>query len=169
MIILQKIKFEIFKIIFHHFKFINTCIILSKKLKTSHKIYYFLKIFLYWDVHNRVFKITIFFLFVFSGCFAYAGNISINNLHKDHKKAASFKESVNKNPFNPYNYECIVNNVPVQINLPQQRTVHFWQVIKNGPNTYIITVTYLNFICGQGNSELSRFRKLILFPFHVFW
>ena len=117
----------------------------------------------------RLLKITTIFLLVFTGFFVSASNNSQNNTHKSFKKAVLFKESVNNNPYNPYNYECIVNSVPVQLNVQQHRNVHFWQVINSGPNTYIITVQYLNFICGQGNSELSRFRKLILFPFHVFW
>ncbi len=120
-------------------------------------------------MQNRLFKTIALFLFTFSGYFASGHDIFCNKSQIESKKVAFFKESINKSPYNPYDYECLVNNVRLQINLPQARTVHFWQVINNGSNTYTITVTYLNLICGQGNSELSRFRKLILFPFHVFW
>jgi hypothetical protein len=117
----------------------------------------------------RIFKIAPLFLLIFPGFFASSSEITQNNHQKSFKSGAFVKESVNKNPYNPYNYDCIVNTVSVQINVPQHRNVHFWKVVNCSPNTYITTVQYLNFICGRGNRELSRFRKLILFPFHVFW
>jgi hypothetical protein len=120
-------------------------------------------------MQKRLFKITALLLFIFSGHFASGSNKSFVNYPENTKKATFLKESLSKNPHNPYNYECIVNTLPLQLNLQQHRNVHFWQVVNNGPHTYTITVKYLNFICGQGNSELSLFRKLILFPFHVFW
>jgi hypothetical protein len=118
----------------------------------------------------RLFKIIAFFFLIFSGYSASAGDILHNNYQEKSKKTSFVKETVNKLPRSPFNYEFIINNIPVQFsNVQQARTVHFAQFIYNNPATYNITVKYLNFICGRGNSELSRFRKLILYPFHAFW
>ena len=118
----------------------------------------------------RLFKIIAFFFLIFSGYFASATDFTHNNYQEKSKKAFFLKESLNKIPQSPFNYEFIISSIPVQFsNVQQTRTVHYAQFIYNSPNTYHITVRYLNFICGQGNSELSRFRKLILFPFHAFW
>jgi hypothetical protein len=118
----------------------------------------------------RLFKIIAFFFLIFNGYYVSANNFLHNNYQEESKKAAFIKESLNKFPHDPFNYEFIINRIPVQLsNLQQARNVHYSQGIGNNPNTYSIAVRYLNFICGRGNSELSRFRKLILFPFHAFW
>ena len=118
----------------------------------------------------RLFKITALFFLIFSGYFASAAHILHNTSDKSTNKNAFFTKSINKSPYSPYNYEFIINSPPSQLlNAQQYRSVHFFHSINNSPNTYIITVKYLNFICGRGNSQLSRFRKLILFPFHAFW
>jgi hypothetical protein len=118
----------------------------------------------------RLFKIIAFFFLISSGYFASANGILHNKYKDKSQKVSFFKESLNKLPRSPFNYEFIINSIPVQFsNVQQVRTVHYAQFIYNSPNTYNVTVRYLNFICGRGNSELSRFRKLILFPFHAFW
>ncbi|MGZ3872416.1 MAG: hypothetical protein ACXVJD_05840 [Mucilaginibacter sp.] len=118
----------------------------------------------------RLFKLTALLFIAFSGYFASAADILHNKYQERSEKSTLLKESINKNPANPFNYEFIINRVPVQlINGQQYRTVHFAYSINDNTNTSTITVRYLNFICGRGNSELSRFRKLILFPFHAFW
>jgi len=64
----------------------------------------------------------------------------------------------------------ISNFIPVQlVNFQQHKTVHSVQGVPNRFNSSFIYLKYLNFICGYGTSELSRYRKLILFPFHAFW
>lgn len=117
----------------------------------------------------RVFKIITFFLLVFTGFFASAHDNPGKTYQLSTKNPAFIHETVNHNPYSPFNYESIITSVPVQINVQQHRTVHFWQVLNSGPNSYTISVRYLNLICGRGNHGLSRFRKLMLFPFHVFW
>ena len=118
----------------------------------------------------RLFKVIAFIFFIFSGYFASAGNILRNNYEERSKKISFVKGSLNKFPYSPFNYEFIINRTPVQLsNLQQVRNVHYAQGVNNNQNTYNITVRHLNFVCGRGNSELSRFRKLILFPFHAFW
>ena len=121
-------------------------------------------------MQNRLFKISALFILLFTAFYA-SGN---NDLHKKDdltsKKVVTLKESIKKNPDYPFNYELILNNAPVQVlNIQQHRVLHFSHGINNRPSTYTISVSYLNFICGQGNSELSHFRRLILFPFHDFW
>jgi hypothetical protein len=121
-------------------------------------------------MQTRLFKITALLLFVFSGYFSSASDILHNNRQEDLKKKSFLNESFHKNPDFPYNYEFIINSTPAQvINVQQLRNVHFAQVINISQNTSTIAVRHLNFICGRGNSQLSRFRKLILYPFHAFW
>lgn len=131
---------------------------------------FYLKFIYFYDMQIRFFKIIAFFFLIFSGYSASAGDILHNNYQEKSKKISFVKESVNKLPRSPFNYEFIINSIPVQFsNVQQARTVHCAQFIYNSPTTYNVTVKYLNFICGRGNSELSRFRKLILYPFHAFW
>ncbi|MCR8557175.1 hypothetical protein KXD93_05955 [Mucilaginibacter sp. BJC16-A38] len=121
-------------------------------------------------MQNRLLKFTALLLFIFCGYFASAKNILHNSEPGNAKKLSFFNESLQKNPDWPCNYECIINSVPVQIvNVQQLRSAHFSQLINTSQNTSTIAVRHLNFICGRGSSELSRFRKLILFPFHAFW
>jgi|ERR1700761_2425406 len=118
-----------------------------------------------------LFKAFAVFLFILSG-FSASASDSPGNKPQATLNTASFlhHQTANNTDNNPFNYESIVNSIPVQvINVQQQRVVHFWQVIKPDFGGCVITVSYLNFICGQGNSQLSQFRKLIIFPFHVFW
>ncbi|ASU35058.1 hypothetical protein MuYL_3173 [Mucilaginibacter xinganensis] len=118
----------------------------------------------------RLFKIIAILFLSFIGYSASANAFLHDNRQEKLKKTLFVKESVNKIPRSPFNYEFIINSIPVQFsNLQQGRTVHYAQFIYTAPNTYNIAVRYLNFICGRGNSELSWFRKLILFPFHAFW
>jgi len=121
-------------------------------------------------MQNRLFKISALFILIFVAFNARSNDV----LHKkyDHEliKALILKESLKKNPYYPFNYEFILSNAPAQVlNIQQHRVAHFSHGINNRPSTYIISVSYLNFVCGQGNSELSHFRRLILFPFHDFW
>ena len=115
-------------------------------------------------MQNRLFKIIAIFIFMFSGFYASASDILHEKSGDTHKNIFTLKESIKKNPYYPFNYEFILNNAPPQpLNIPQHRVVHFSHGINNRLSTYTISVNHLNFICGQGNSELSRFRKLILF------
>jgi len=118
----------------------------------------------------RLFKITALFFLIFCGFSASANDILHNTSVKSANKGTFITQSVNKNPYSPFNYEFIINTPPIQsLNAQQFRLVHFSYSINTNPSTYILSVKYLNFICGRGNSQLSRFRKLILFPFHAFW
>lgn len=118
----------------------------------------------------RLFKIIALFYFIFSITNCFGGDVSHDKLPFKAKNFTFSTKSLNKNPDYPYNYELILNRVPVQvINVQQHRIVQFSYGINNRLSTYTISVSYLNFICGRGNSELSHFRRLILFPFHGFW
>lgn len=111
------------------------------------------------------FIVTIFLLVSGLSASARGGLYHIN--HKESKKT-SVSAAVNHHT--PFNYDYSLNNAPVQvINLQQHRGPHSLPFLYTSPNFYTIHVKYLNFICGRGTSELSRFRKLILFPFHAFW
>jgi hypothetical protein len=110
----------------------------------------------------------LFFTFI---AFYASGNDILHKKSGDkYKKVLIIKESLKKNPDFPFNYDLILNNAPVQVlNIQQHRVIHFSHGVNNRLSTCTVTVSYLNFICGQGNSELSHFRRLILFPFHAFW
>ncbi len=119
---------------------------------------------------NRLLKISALFILLCTAFYAHGNDILYKKEELTSKKVVTLKESVKKNPDYPFNYELILNNAPPQVlNIQQHRVVHFSHGISNRPTTYTISVSYLNFICGQGNSELSHFRRLILFPFHDFW
>ncbi|WP_295719869.1 hypothetical protein [Mucilaginibacter sp.] len=116
---------------------------------------------------NRLYRFTALFFLLFSGFSASARGALYHINHKDEKKSTVSATTAHHNP---YNYDAILNNVPVQlINLQQHRGAYPLHGIYISPNFYTIHVKYLNFVCGGGTSELSRFRKLILFPFHDFW
>jgi len=117
----------------------------------------------------RLFKTTALLLLILAGYFASASDNSRIKEAISSKKLASGNESLQKNPNFPFNYEFTIVNAPVQIvNVQSHRTVHFNQVIHNKPNTYTISIKCFNAIGRQTNCGLSRFRKLILFPFHAF-
>ena len=117
---------------------------------------------------NRLYQFTAFIFLLFSGFSASARGVSFHFNHKDEKKAAIRAANPNHKPFN---YEYSIDNIPVQIiNVQQQhRGTHSLHAFYHDPAFYAVGIKYLNFICGFGTSELSRFRKLILFPFHAFW
>jgi len=121
-------------------------------------------------MQNRLFKLSALFIFILSAFYARGNDVLHKKTDLSSKKIVILKESIKKNPDYPFNYEFILNNAPPQVlNIQQHRVIHFSHGINNRPSTYTISVSYLNFVCGQGNSELSHFRRLILFPFHDFW
>ena len=121
-------------------------------------------------MQNRLFKILALFILLFAALYARGNEVLHKKEDLTSKKIVTLKESIKKNPDYPFNYELILNNAPAQVlNIQQHRVLHFSHGINNRPSTYTISVSYLNFACGQGNSELSHFRRLILFPFHDFW
>jgi hypothetical protein len=116
---------------------------------------------------NSLYRFTAVIFLLFSGLSASARGGLYHASHKGDKKTSV---SATTNHHSPYSYDYSLNNVPVQIiNLQQHRGSHSLPFLYTSPNFYTIHVKYLNFICGRGTSELSRFRKLILFPFHAFW
>jgi len=118
----------------------------------------------------RAFKIIALLFLFFLGTYCFGSDNVHDKSPSQAKKLTFSKKSLNNNTDYPYNYDLILNRVPVQIlNVQQHRSTYFSQGINNRLSTYAISVSYLNFICGQGNSELSHFRRLILFPFHDFW
>jgi len=121
-------------------------------------------------MHIGLFQIIFLFSISISGFYCAGKEVSHNNFTYDSKNLRFTSKSLNKSRDCPYNYELILarSSNPI-INVLQHRNIHFSQGVNNRPNTYTISVNYLNFICGQGNSELSHFRRLILFPFHDFW
>ena len=121
-------------------------------------------------MQNRIFKVFAAFLLIFIAFYANGNDIERKNDENEPKTITTLKESLKQNSNFPFNYDIILNNAPVQVlNIQQHRIIHFSHGINNRPSAYTIPVSYLNFICGQGNSELSHFRRLILFPFHAFW
>jgi len=121
-------------------------------------------------MHLKLFKILICFILAFVGYFSHINVYASNNSNINVKKFSFQNESVHNNPFNPCNFELILNNAaPKLLNTPQHRIVQFSHGVSNRPTAHTISVKFLNFICGRGNSRLSHFRRLILFPFHDFW
>ena len=121
-------------------------------------------------MQNRLFKISALLILIFVAFYARGSEILHKKYNNESKNVFVLKESLKTNPDYPFNYESILTNAPAQVlNIQQHRVIHFSHGINNRPSAYTIAVSYLNFICGQGNSELSHFRRLILFPFHDFW
>jgi hypothetical protein len=119
---------------------------------------------------NRLYRFTALIFLLFPGFSASARGGLYHISHKEDKKTSISATTAHHPPYNPFNYEYILNNVPIQIiNLQQHRGAHSLQGLFTSPNFLTIQIKYLSFICGGGSSELSRFRKLILFPFHNFW
>lgn len=119
---------------------------------------------------NRLYKLTALIFLLFSGFSVSARGGLYHFSHKEENKSTVSATTAHHLPYNPFNYELILNNVPVQIiNLQQHRGAHSLQGLYTSPNFLTIQIKYLSFICSGGSSELSLFRKLILFPFHDFW
>jgi len=121
-------------------------------------------------MQTRLFKVSTAFLLIFISFYADGKDTARKNDVNKPKTATTLRESLKRNLNSPFNYDIILNNAPVQVfNIQHHRLLNFSHGINNRSSAYIISVSYLNFICGQGNSELSHFRRLILFPFHDFW
>lgn len=116
---------------------------------------------------NRLYQFTAVIFLLFSGFSVSAGRIECHFNHKEAKKTTVRAANPNHSPLN---YEYSINNASLQIiNVQQHRGTHSLHAFYHDPAFYSVGIKYLNFICGFGTSELSRFRKLILFPFHAFW
>ncbi|WP_183557738.1 hypothetical protein [Mucilaginibacter sp. SP1R1] len=116
---------------------------------------------------NRLYQFTALFFLLFTGFSASArGGLYHTNKKEDKKTSV---RAANPN-HQPSNYEYSINSIPLQvINVQQHRGAHSLHGFYHAPGLFSVGFKYLNFICGSGTSELSRFRKLILFPFHAFW
>jgi len=116
---------------------------------------------------KKLFKLNATIFLLLCGYFIYAAAIPSHTNSSYHQKHASFTPASAHVPD-----QQLVNNsgVPVQVfNFQRHKTVHYTQCIYtwlNTPGTYF---KYLDHTCGRYSSEFSLFRKLILFPFHVFW
>jgi len=116
---------------------------------------------------NRLYQFTALLFLIFTG-FSASGREELYNNNHTKGKNASFS-TANPN-HHPINYDFSINNVPMQvINVQQHRGSHSLQGLYHSPIFLSVAIKYVTFICGSGSSELSRFRKLILFPFHAFW
>jgi len=129
-----------------------------------------LKFYYFYNMQLKLFKILPCFILAYVGFFSHTNAYSHDNSNFYVKKFSFQNESIHNNPLSPFNFELILNNAaPKILNTPQHRTVQFSQWVNNRPTAYTISVKFLNYICGRGNSRLSHFRRLILFPFHDFW
>lgn len=118
----------------------------------------------------RLFKIIAILLSTISAIYCYGKELWHNKSTYERTHLTFSSKSLNKNQHYPLNYDFLLTKPPVQLlNAQHYRSLHYAQGLNNRPSTYTISVNYLNFICGRGNSELSHFRRLILFPFHDFW
>jgi hypothetical protein len=116
---------------------------------------------------NRLYKFFALVFLLFSG-FSASAKGGLYHIDQKEGKKTSLK-TANPNS-HPYNYEYSINSVPFPvINVQQHRGAHSLQGFFYSPCFYSIGIKYVTFICGRGTSQLSRFRKLILFPFHAFW
>lgn len=119
---------------------------------------------------NRFYRFTTLIFLLFSGFSTSAKSGSYHIDHKNDKKTFLSAATAHHRPYNPYSYELILTNAPSQLlNVQQHRGSHSLPYLYTGPGSHLILVKYLNFICGREPGGLSRFRKLILFPFHDFW
>ena len=116
---------------------------------------------------KRLFKLFSIIILLLSGHFVHAKTNSLHCVKKNQLKHASFASA----PAHDANREIKNNSgFPVQIvNLQRHKTVHFIQYMYTRHTESVAYIRYLIFTCGPYDSELSLFRKLILFPFHVFW
>lgn len=116
---------------------------------------------------NRLYKLIALFFLLFSGFTASAKGGLYHYYHKTTKKTTV---SATIPHHRPLNFEFALNNaLTPAINVQQHRGAHSLQAFVATPGGYAIKFKYLDFICGLDTSKLSRFRKLILFPFHDFW
>jgi hypothetical protein len=116
---------------------------------------------------NRLYQFTALFFILFCGFEASAKGGLYHVDHKNEKKASLRAATIHNSPFS---YEYNPNNVLEQIiNVQQHRGAHTLHAFYYDPYFYNTGGKYSDFICGLGTSELSRFRKLILYPFHGFW
>jgi hypothetical protein len=114
------------------------------------------------------FRLIVLFLVTFSGTISKLNAFSLNNNFNSYKKHASFSAVTKKHS---QEYQLISNNsIPVQlINFQRHKTGHFIHGINKRSGESASFTKYLNIACKGYSSGLSLFRKLILFPFHVFW
>ncbi|PWK79653.1 hypothetical protein LX99_00111 [Mucilaginibacter oryzae] len=116
---------------------------------------------------NRLYKLIALFLMIFFGRSASGRDIFQPYHQKNSKNTTVSADSPHQKPFR---LAFTLNNTaaPV-INVRQHRGAHSFQHFAAFVYNYTLRVKYLDFICGEGSGQLSRFRKLILFPFHDFW
>jgi len=135
-------------------------------VKTSQ--HYFSKpiIFVFLNMFKNIFKLSVIILLFLSGYFIFAkANPVVPTNSHPHKQA-----SIASARHNAVQQFANINGTPIQIaNFQRHKTVHFIKCINSRLNVAVIRISYIHFICGTYSSELARFRKLILFPFHVFW
>jgi hypothetical protein len=118
----------------------------------------------------RLFKIIIVIFAIITAINFYVKEFHVDKTTYRRKNLSFSSKYLDKNPNYPFNYDFLLTRPPVQLLSAQHyRSTHYAQGLYNRLNTYTISVNYLNFICGRGNSGLSHFRRLILFPFHDFW
>jgi len=116
---------------------------------------------------KSLFKLVPLLFLLLSGYFSCAKANPVHIKASYPQKHASFKKAPAKNTG-----EQLVNNngIPAQIvNFQRHKTVHYVQHVLARFNQSVSYIKYLDLICGRYSSELSLHRKLILFPFHVFW
>ncbi|SDS64852.1 hypothetical protein SAMN05216490_1542 [Mucilaginibacter mallensis] len=116
---------------------------------------------------KNIFKLPVIILLFLSGYVIFAkANPPVSNNSHPHKQA-SFARAICHSPGQEF---ANINSTPLQIaSLQRHKTVHSIKCIDSLFNVAVIQIKYIHFICGTYSSELSRFRKLILFPFHAFW
>ena len=105
-------------------------------------------------------------LFVLSIVFlcAEASFCSPNSLNKQNS-ATSFNLHKGHD-----NYWRVSGDESSQILTPQTyRTVHFVKGMFIPPGNFVICLKCQNFFSGNEKKDQTRFQKLLLFPFHVFW
>ncbi|WP_162996510.1 hypothetical protein [Mucilaginibacter celer] len=104
---------------------------------------------------------------LFSG-YSASGRGGLYHYYQKNQKNASVSTETPHNK--PFSLAFTLNNPPAPvINVRQHRGAHSIQHFAAFAYNYTLRVKYLDFICGEGSGQLSRFRKLILFPFHDFW
>ena len=116
---------------------------------------------------KKCFRLIVYIFLLFSGHFVHANALIVHSNQSSTKKHASFS-SISKND---REYQLLnSSNTPIQVtNLPRHKSVHYLQFLQTGVYESAAYNKYLTFTCGEYSSGLSLFRKLILFPFHVFW
>jgi hypothetical protein len=119
------------------------------------------------DMVNRLYKLIALFFLLFSG-YSAAGRGGLYHYYQKNQKNTSVSSA--KPYHNPFSLEFVLNNVPAPvINVQQHRGAHSVHGFLANTFNYTIRIKYLDFVCNERSGQLSRFRKLILFPFHAFW